>query len=887
MMTPATGINLGGLSMKRSFKFFAALAVASLVFSCSKEAEVEKTNPSEKHDATESESATGIGESNLDPELYLLGFGASCEKSDESKVSVDLTSGTTAFEAGDEALVCVPDAGAKGIYVYTENAGGEGVDLFVPKDEENAVAVGSNVAYVYYPAGEFAESEGTVTFTMPEAVTAGSADDLGNKVPMSGIIANSGNSTDVPVAQFKNLGSILRVSFNSAAADGETITSVELSVEGANITGSGAVSWDGETPAVAALDGTTAISVETADGHLTNSAYKEFYFFLPAGGELTSMTVKAVYGKTVGTTTYSPYEIISRTSALTPVRNKIYTVTKTLGGFFSGGDGSEAYPYVISSVNEFTSIATLANASAAAEAGKLGNGYNSDAKRTFFGSAGVHYQQSADIDFDSAELSSIGVYDDIPFQGVYDGNNKSLKKFKVTGTQAASTGLFEYVSGATLKNIIISTAVVTGTNVAGILTGRCIGATVIEGCSSTGGQVAGRNSVGFVAHITGTTTVTGCSVSNLTVITADGSNDANNQGGVVGYAGDKSSIESCTTAGDIVFTGMPSGTARGGIVGKFDSSGSVSGCTNAAAISSLMVDCTGGIAGQITEGTITKCVNTGKVDGGEMSCVGGVVGSIGSGSTTRCKLELSRNTGNITAGNTAGGIAGKVIDGSWIQGCYSSSTCSVEAMNYIGGAVGYVTLSKADAGARIIISECLTKSNVTIKTGATGAGRAGGFIGDASFTNNVKSYIFVYQNGVAGGTVTDTDKACTHIGAFSGRSAGYKSGSTCYLRYYDCYSLADLNVGSNASVGGFGSAGSTQFARAYYSADNINQSIASSCSGSPSKIESSAIKSQTLNGGNTPNLGTARTLGTWTIDDSVAYPVPTILFEQGTAYYSE
>ena len=574
--------------MKKTFKLFGLLAAAAFVFSCSKE-KVETTPAADNNPAVEAGVDKPASDGNL-----LTSFGAVLENAGQSdatqpasaprtKVAIDVSNGTQSFEDGDEVLVVSGNKSAT--YTYDATSGKFGV-------ADPADAVPATDAKVYYPASEFVVSGSDVIFTMPAAIAAGSAEDLGDKVPMAGLVNTTGAEPEV---EFKNLGSIFHASFNSNAADGETITKVELSVTGANISGSAVVAWDSnDIPSVSGLNGGTSVSIEPTDGHLTSTAYKDFFFLLPASGELSAMSIKAVYGKTDG---YVPSETISRKSAMSLVRNKIYPIKGSLKGFFSGGDGSENYPYQIATADDFKAIATLANATAEAD----GNGYNASAKRTFFGSAGVNYVQTANIAFGNAALSSIGVYnataaDAIPFQGTYDGAGKSLSAFTVTGTQAASTGLFEYVDGATLKNIKIGACSVTGENVAGILTGRCIGSTNIENCSHTGGgQVTGRNSVGFIAHIYGSTTVSNCSVSNLVVITAASGADANNQGGVVGFAGGASTIESCSTSGEIQFTNIASGVARGGIVGKFDSTGEVTGCTNGAKISSLLVNYTGGI----------------------------------------------------------------------------------------------------------------------------------------------------------------------------------------------------------------------------------------------------------------------------------------------------
>ena len=580
--------------MKKMYKYLAfAASVAVLAASCEKSQTVHQN-------AIPDENTPETG--SYDPEKYLLGFSASFEK---TRADLD-DAGTITWAEGDKVKVFNSEGGSA-LYSY------HGTDF---EPDGTPLEKNGEEMQACFPADNYTWDTDHVKFTMPEAFE--SLNGIQN--PMAGVVpADADETTSV---ELKNLGGIYEVKLVTAKEYGETVTKLELGNTDVNITGSATLSFTDGVPAIGALDGATSFTVEFASPVTLTSTAKSVYFFLPAA-ELSGMYVKAVFGKTVGGVTYEPYEQKTRNGSMSIARGGRKNMTFSVNGFFSGGDGSEDNPYLISSADDFTDIATLANATAEAD----GNGYNADAKRTFFGSAGVHYKQTGNIDFENAALTPIGVYnataaDAIPFQGTYDGDDKKLSNFTVTGSQAASTGLFEYVSGASLKNITIGRCSVTGENVAGILTGRCIGNTTIEGCSHTGGgQVHGRNSVGFIAHITGETKVTECSVSNLTVVTADDGADANNQGGVVGFAGGKSSIESCSTSGTITFTGTASGLARGGIVGKFDSTGKMEKCTNGAAISSLLVNYTGGIAGQLTKGTITECVNTGEITG--LGYVGG------------------------------------------------------------------------------------------------------------------------------------------------------------------------------------------------------------------------------------------------------------------------
>ena len=181
-----------------------------------------------------------------------------------------------------------------------------------------------------------------------------------------------------------------------------------------------------------------------------------------------------------------------RTDRFVPIaRGGRKNMTFSVNGFFSGGDGSEDNPYLISSADDFTDIATLANATAEAD----GNGYNADAKRTFFGSAGVHYKQTGNIDFENATLTPIGNVSSAgnannassptgnAFSGTFDGGNHTVKNFSANVTVADNGvyGLFGYVQNATIKNLSVEadlTLKAAATADAGVLAGTVAGSTI-------------------------------------------------------------------------------------------------------------------------------------------------------------------------------------------------------------------------------------------------------------------------------------------------------------------------------------------------------------------------------------------------------------------------
>lgn len=677
--------------MKKTLNLLGIMAWTVAILSCSKEAELIPADFSDGNAPTtsvspESEGASDV--SSLDPEKYLVGFGASLEDV-QTKAEVNLTTGALAFAQGDEALVvCGTQTGT---YVYHADNG-----QFAPKTVSDAIALSGEEATVYYPAAEFAYSAGTVTFTMPAAIVAGDASDLGNKLPLCGLIPAS----ETPKASFKNLGSILYVRFNSTAADGETITAVELNGSGVNITGSGAVTWSDtdadsvlDTPVLASLSGEGAgtsltIDCSTASKHLTSDSYQDFFFFLPPSGSYADMTIKAIYGKSDGSNFYTTYEQISRSSRMTLARGKLVKIQKSLSGFFGGGDGSAAYPYIIANGDQFKALSTIGNATEDANTGNLYYAYNSTANRNFFRSAGANYLQTADIDFadgdEKGDLSSymVGIAgsngDAASFKGIYDGDNHKISNFSISTPSTKWVGLFANVAGE-IKNLTLENIDVDGDESVGGITGWLNGK--VTDCSVTGtSTVTGTNGVsGIAANIRNSSIVYGCT--NYATISGSGNN-----GGIVGYMAHAGKVERCTNRGPVNSTGW----TVGGILGSCNNSGGkVLGCQNFAAVTSTEGN-VGGVVGAANNGVEINASsspspsvysrNEGAVSGTQS--VGGIIGRLGGGS-----IACSANTATVTGSNNTGGIVGyKVAGGVWSA---VKNQGAVTGTYNVGGIVGY------------------------------------------------------------------------------------------------------------------------------------------------------------------------------------------------------
>ena len=863
--------------MKKISTLFGLFAIAAFVFSCSKEDA--QINPSEN---ISGEVSPAVEVPATDGNL-LTSFGVTFESDAEDsglKVSVNVDSGEADIENGDEVLVFVSGSN-HAVYTYDGES-----SKFILKDGETAVTL-DGPAGVFYPADEHEIAGSGVKLIMPSSIEA--SGDFGAINPMAGRISGSEGAYTV---ELRNVISVLRVrvftdsDINSVTLDYGTgyaggskyyINPSSLEMDYSDASGNNFETFTLDTPA----------------------NHADVLFMLPTLELSNGLTVTA---NLAGGSTRS----ISR-AAYTPEKNKISSMS--FYSLFSGGKGTSDKPYLIANAEDFKNLQKYTS-----EGYCSVNGFTAEYFRN------ASYKQTADIDFNNAVLSPIGEYnataaDAKPFKGVYDGDGKTLSKFKVNGTQAASTGLFEYIDGATLKNIKIGPCQVTGENVAGILTGRCIGNTTIEGCSFTGpGNVIGRNSVGFIAHIYGDSKVKNCSVTNLTVVTADDGPNANNQGGVVGFAGGNSSIVLCTPSGNIQFTGTASGIARGGIVGKFDSTGEVKSCTNGAIISNGLVGQTGGIAGALSNGSIVSCANTAAVSGTTMvggiagtlsngtivSCantaavsgttmVGGIVGFAGNtttdGSATNITFITScRNAANVTGtANCVGGIAGKLQNGAVMSACYAQGDVKTSTYD-VGGLTGLIQINNNNATSRIYVYDCIANMNVSTSR-TSGACRTGGAVGNITI-GETGQYVAIDNCGVLDVTISAGGE---YVGGFAGWMTGDGT-NTNRARIRNCYTLVSSVPGS-AKKGGFIGAvtNKAELRYDYFVADDSSD-ISTATTVNYSKKTAAEIQSEatctTFNGNNfSLNVGSTgySSAKGWALKNG--YPVPGALIALGSDYY--
>ena len=671
-------------AMKKTIRFFAIAVAFAAMAACNKEQDIVEVPSIVEEENTPAATS-------YDPAKYLTGFGAAME---ETKADLADATGDFSWTDGDQVKVIRSD-GQEALYAYSESK-------FAPVGEP--LEKNGEPMHAFFPAGNFVWDTDHVQFTMPAAFESLT----GIMNPMAAVVpADATAETSITML---NLGAIYEIRAYTDNAQGETLTKVELSNSEVYITGSAAVSFSGGIPSIGALDGSKFVTCELAAPVTLSSTPKSVYFFLPVTGtdEFDAMTVKLVYGKTVGSVEYEPFEFKTRNSAMTVTRSMRKHMNFKAAGFFSGGDGSEANPYLIASAGDFKAIKTKMESTFPTEGGVSGEG-------TFFGSTAVYYKQTADIDFESNDITAnmIGT-STVPFKGTYDGDGNALQNVSITAA-ADNAGVFGYVDGGTIKKLTVSGSIASSKNNVGAIVGQMTGGT-ISGCTSSATIDASSS-----ARVGG---IVGYMVSG-TIGSSDGTPTSKDQGNAF-------------SANGCVNTGAITGKQHvGGIVGQMGN-GLVSICRNAANITADAYNA-GGIVGYMQGGTIRLCYSKNNVTISGPYQIGGLAGYVST--TYPIVIINSSSKSNVTStgyvDNYFGAVGGLV-------GCMvstSGKTCALansvawasDVINtsngnaYVGGIVGRIRGS----GKTAVVRNCYSMHN-----GAKGSSncRVGIKIGDADLT---------------------------------------------------------------------------------------------------------------------------------------------------------
>lgn len=386
----------------------------------------------------------------------------------------------------------------------------------------------------------------------------------------------------------------------------------------------------------------------------------------------------------------------------------------------------------------------------------------------------------------------------VPYAGTFNGQEYTVKGLHIVYTAESGAGLFGAVSGATVKNVVLEDAYVSGKDaVAGII-GIAYAPVTVSGCEveitveSTGARAAGIvgdllfGKDGVVAEITdcrasGSVSGTGHLGGIVGRIRTTSDRMGNTDGFVTGVT---VKISKCTSSVNISGSHYDE-TDAGGIVGRIavvsdDSSFTVTNCVNNGTLSGPT--CIGGIIGRLNvddnnaSNTLTgnKFTITSNTNNGTVNCTydfgGGIIGVVNNKGDTAMTLDKCSNYGDVTAGAYAGGIIGSYYNRSYFKSTVSQT-----------------------------VSKCANYGKITAKATEDYAGEnpdkhAGGIFGLASTTSLPVTISEVYNEG-------EVSAAYAYAGGIVGYLRNYGHEGTAYTGAMHMVLLDAYNKGSIYTTG--------------------------------------------------------------------------------------
>ncbi|SFE68867.1 S-layer homology domain-containing protein [Paenibacillus algorifonticola] len=321
----------------------------------------------------------------------------------------------------------------------------------------------------------------------------------------------------------------------------------------------------------------------------------------------------------------------------------VYAAEDTVN--FSGGDGTLANPYKVSSAAELSNVNIPG--------------------------AGAYFQQTGDIHL-TGNWTPLGT-----FRGIYDGNGFGIYNMNMNSADVM-VGLFSELSGgAVLKNMTLADFNITATgnnaHVGGLVGYTASSATVTD--SKSNGLISFTDPTS-VGGLVGNNAGTISNSSSNSVITSGA--DVFSAGGLVGV--NAGSIMGSSASGSVNANHLQA--YAGGLAGM--NAGTVSDSESSSTVTTGDASSAGGLIGSNTSsGTINNSFGSGNASGKNSSVVGGLVGR------NAGNINGSYSTGNTDADTDgmAGGLVGYKSGGS-INNSYSTGSASGDNSVFVGGLIG-------------------------------------------------------------------------------------------------------------------------------------------------------------------------------------------------------
>jgi len=344
---------------------------------------------------------------------------------------------------------------------------------------------------------------------------------------------------------------------------------------------------------------------------------------------------------------------------------------------YSGGSGTEADPYLISTSQDLVTLANTANSADWA----------------------THFLMTQDIDMSGvAGFTPIG-NSTTAFTGIFDGGGHAIQNLTINLPAQTYVGLFARTYGACqFRNLGMQGGAVTGDQFVGALVGlnefgtitTCYATGTVTGFARVGGLVGSNYGPVTACYTTGAVTGTdqgvgglvGCNYSDtVTGCYANGAVTGTSMvGGLLGL--NYATVTGCYATGAVSDINSGGGSGEnwvGGLVGK--NSGALMQCYATGAVTG--VNYVGGLIGD-SDGTLTACYTTGAVTGNNW--VGGLVGYNGNMMMTAYPAVTgSYATGAVTG---VGGYVGGLVGLNDVGGTVTASLWDIDASGQGGSSGG-------------------------------------------------------------------------------------------------------------------------------------------------------------------------------------------------------
>ncbi len=285
---------------------------------------------------------------------------------------------------------------------------------------------------------------------------------------------------------------------------------------------------------------------------------------------------------------------------------------------FAQGSGTEADPYLISSLDELKRLSLI---------------------EVYWNK---HFRQTADLTFLAADFESGGDFyyggegfssignEEVPFSGSYNGDGHGINGLYINRPTLSYIGMFGYITD-TIKNVTLNNVDITGDERIGGLAGYVTGG--INNCHVFGnisgdrysGGVAGYLEYGIISESSSSCTV---------------HSSGSETGGLVAMC-KEGYVEKCYSSGNI-----SSYRYTGGLIGQLSTSSTLKNSYSTASVEGGS-QYSGGLVGYNSRSSIENCYSTGSVSGTQY--VGGLIGYSNNSSTSNSSVSNCYTVSPITA----------------------------------------------------------------------------------------------------------------------------------------------------------------------------------------------------------------------------------------------